>query len=220
MRRRHHPGLTWPQVREGPISVACSFCDALQRAPRLPHGDSAYCCCCGSLLYSNRPNSLAHATGFSIAALIFMVIANAFPCLTMSSGAVSNELTLWQSVRVFMDLKEPLLAVAVAFFTIFAPLTISLSLLYVTGPLRFGIVLPGAEWCARFFQRLQPWSMLEVFLLGLLVSLLKLKNLADLQFGIGLAALVGVILCSSKAVAGIDRLELWDRMEVARHGSD
>lgn len=220
MKRRHHPGLAWPQVKEGPLNVACAFCDTLQRAPRLPSGDSAYCCCCGALLYKNRPNSLAHATSFSMASLIFMVIAHSYPCITMKSGAMSTQLTLWESVRVFADMEEPLLAFAVAFFTIFSPLIISFSLLYVAAPLRYGIALPGAETCTRFFQRFQPWSMLEVFLLGLLVSLLKLKSLAELHFDIGLAALVGVVLCSSAAAAGIDRLELWDRLEVARHAKD
>jgi paraquat-inducible protein A len=61
----------------------------------------------------------------------------------------------------------------------------------------------------------EPWNMVEVFLLGVLVSLLKLAKVADVQFGIGFWAFAGVMLCMAGAVAGIDREELWDRLEVA-----
>jgi len=57
--------------------------------------------------------------------------------------------------------------------------------------------------------------MQEVFLLGLVVSLLKLAHLADLKFGFGLWALVGAVLCTTAALTAIDRRELWDRLEIA-----
>jgi len=59
--------------------------------------------------------------------------------------------------------------------------------------------------------------MLEVFLLGFLVSLLKLGHVADLHFGIGLWALVALVLCIAGTMGGIDRRELWDRLELAIH---
>ena len=171
------------------------------------------------MLYRNRPHSLAHATGFSLAALIFMGMAHAFPFLTMKSGSISTRLTLLESVNVFIKEGQYLLALGVAFFTIFAPLVLVGGLLYVAAPLRHGIALPGAFTVTRWFQLFEPWSMLEVFLLGLIVSLLKLGHLADLEFGTGLWALVGLVLCTAAAIGGIDRMELWDRLEVARHES-
>lgn len=57
--------------------------------------------------------------------------------------------------------------------------------------------------------------MLEVFLLGMIVSLMKLGHVAEVHFGIGLWALAGLVLCLAAALAGIDRRELWDRLEVA-----
>lgn len=57
--------------------------------------------------------------------------------------------------------------------------------------------------------------MIEVFLLGVLVSLLKLAKVAEVEFGLGFWAFAVLMLCMAAAVAGIDRDELWDRLEVA-----
>ncbi|MES2707907.1 MAG: paraquat-inducible protein A [Verrucomicrobiota bacterium] len=214
MMKRHHPWLSWPQVREGPIQVACHFCDTLQESPRLREGDAAYCCGCGRRLHRNRSNSLARAVSFSAAGLILMIIAHSFPFLTMKSGSLTTRLTLMEAVNAFWRDDSPLMAAALAFFTIGAPLVLLGGLLYVAAPLRFGASFPGAVTVACWFQRLEPWSMLEVFLLGLLVSLLKLGHLAHLTYGTGLWALAGVVVCTSAAMAGIDRLELWDRLEI------
>jgi len=198
------------------MQVACQFCDTLQEATRLRDGDGAYCCHCGELLYRNRPRSLAHATGYSLAALIFMGLAHSFPFLTITSGSVTNKLTIIQSASMLASQDNPVLAVAIVFFTMLAPLVLVGGLLYVAAPLRFGISFPGAITVTRWFQFMQPWSMLEVFLLGLVVSLMKLTSMAEVHFGTGLWALVGLVLCSAAAIGGIDRLELWDRLEISR----
>jgi paraquat-inducible protein A len=57
--------------------------------------------------------------------------------------------------------------------------------------------------------------MLDVFLLGFIVSLLKLGSLAEITFGTGLWALAALVVCIAGAIGGIDRRELWDRLEVA-----
>jgi paraquat-inducible protein A len=62
----------------------------------------------------------------------------------------------------------------------------------------------------------EPWNMIEVFLLGVLVSLMKLGEMADLVFGLGFWAFAALMVCMAAAVAGIDRNELWDRLEVAK----
>ncbi len=59
--------------------------------------------------------------------------------------------------------------------------------------------------------------MMEVFLLGLIVSLLKLRDMADVDYGIGLWALGALVLCMAAALGGIDRMELWDRLEIVEH---
>lgn len=214
---RHHHELSWPQIR-GPVhQVACHFCDTLQATPRLGEGEGAFCTCCGKMLFINQPHSLARATSFSSAALILMGVTHTFPMLTMSAGGEGTRLTLWEASQVLAQENRPLLAVAVIFFTMIAPVILMSGLLYVAEPLRRGHTLPGTVTMMRWFQGVEPWSMMEVFLLGLIVSLLKLRNLADVHYGVGLWALGALVLCMAAALGSVDKLELWDRIEVVHH---
>lgn len=212
--KQHHPGLAWPR-RDPNEQVACHFCDAIQPAPRIEEGDAAYCGHCGELLYQNRPRSLSRATGFATAALIFTALAHVFPFMTMQAAGARTELSLVGSSMALANDGYQLLAVLSFIFTVVAPLILTGGLLYVCAPLQYGKALPGALELTRWIQRSEPWSMLEVFLLGFIVSLLKLGHLAEIQFQIGLWALVALVLCIAGAMAGIDRRELWDRLEIA-----
>lgn len=205
---------SWPRP-PGTDQIACHCCDALQAAPQIVEGEAAYCGLCGNLLYQNRPNSLSRAAAWSFSALVLMVLVHSFPFLNMESAGIHTKLTLVESARTLVNDGEHALAVALMFFTVFAPFAIASTLLYVTVPLHHGRAFPGAMKLTRWMEFFLPWSMPEVFLLGFIVSLLKLAHLAHLSYGAGLWALCGLVICLAAALAGIDRRELWDRLEVA-----
>jgi len=212
--KQHHHGLAWPRI-DPDEKVACHFCDAVQDAPRIEEGDAAYCGHCGELLYQNRPRSLSRATGFASAAIIFTILTHSFPFLSMKAAGSQTELSLIGSSIALADDGYPFLAFLSVIFTVIAPLILTGGLLYVCAPLQYGKALPGSLTLTRWIQRSEPWSMLEVFLLGFIVSLLKLGHLAEIHFHIGLWALVALVVCIAGAMAGIDRRELWDRLEIA-----
>lgn len=198
-----------------PHPVACHFCDTLHEARAVPEGTAARCRRCGVLLYQNRPASLVRVTAFSLAALILMGIVNMFPFLTMEANGIKTELSLFRAA--FELIREGSVAIGwcVAVFTFIAPLVMAGGMLYVCAPLLRGHAAPGARHVARWIGRTEPWNMIEVFLLGVLVSLMKLGKMADLYFGAGFWAFAALMVCMAAAVAGIDRNELWDRLEVA-----
>lgn len=208
--------LPWPKPPGGPHRAVCHFCDTLHDALPLPEGTAARCCCCGALLYQNRPASLVRATAFSITGLILMVLVHSFPFLTMDAGSIRTTLNLVSATKTLVDQGSPMLGIAVALFTIVAPFSLAAGLIYVCAPLLFGRVLPGAVLVAKWLNKAEPWNMIEVFLLGVLVSLLKLSKVADVHFGMGFWAFGALMICMAAAVAGIDRNELWDRVEVAK----
>ena len=208
--------LPWPKPPGGPHRAVCHFCDTLHDALPLPEGTAARCCCCGALLYQNRPASLVRATAFSITGLILMILVHSFPFLTMDAGSIRTTLNLVSATKTLVDQGSPMLGIAVALFTIVAPFSLAAGLIYVCAPLLFGRVLPGAVHVAKWLNKAEPWNMIEVFLLGVLVSLLKLSKVADVHFGMGFWAFGALMICMAAAVAGIDRNELWDRVEVAK----
>jgi paraquat-inducible protein A len=208
--------LPWPKPPGGRRYSVCHFCDTLHLAEPLPEGRAAKCRRCGVVLYQNRPASLVRVTAFSISALIIMVVVNVFPFLTMDAAGIRTTLNLTSAAGALISEGSLLLGIALALFTMVIPVVLASGLIYVCAPLMVGRLAPGAFQVAKWLGRLEQWNMIEVFLLGVLVSLLKLDKLADVHFGLGFWAFVGVMLCMAAAIAGIDRDELWDRMEVAK----
>jgi paraquat-inducible protein A len=207
--------LTWPRPKGGSRYSACHFCDTLHEAAPIAEGTAARCVRCGIVLYQNRPASLVRATAFSLAVLLLMVLVHVFPFLTMDAASMRRNLTLVGAATALIEEDAPILGVSIILFTVITPLALAGGMIYVCGPLLIGRAGPGAFGVAKWMYRCDPWNMVEVFLLGVLVSLMKLAKVADVHFGIGFWAFAGVMLCMAAAVAGIDREELWDRLEVA-----
>jgi len=207
--------LPWPKPRGGPHHAACHFCDTLHEAVVVPEGVAARCVCCGARLYQNRPASLTRATAFSLTAIVLMVMVHVFPFLTMDAAGIRTSLSLTRAAGSLIEQGSPILGIGIALFTIIAPSVMAMGLIYVCGPLLFGRAAPGAVTVARWLSRTEPWNMIEVFLLGVLVSLLKLTKVAEMHFGLGFWAFAVLMLSMAAAVASIDRDELWDRLEVA-----
>lgn len=194
----------------------CHFCDTLHVAGPIPEGTRARCVCCGATLYQNRAASLARTTSFSLTALLLMVLVHSAPFITMDAGGMRTTLTLPAAAGALIDEGMQILGWGVALFTIVTPLVLAGGLVYVCGPLMFGRMAPGAFFVTKWMSRTEPWNMIEVFLLGVLVSLLKLGKVAELHFGLGFWAFAVLMFCMAAAVAAIDKQELWDRLEVAR----
>lgn len=206
--------LTWPKPGSHGKS-ACHFCDTLHDAIALKEGSAARCTRCDAVIYQNRPASLVRASAFSLTALILMVLTHLFPFLTMDVASLSRDLTLMGAANALIEADAPILGTSIILFTIVAPIILAGGILYVCSPLMFGKSPPIARHIAKWIYRTEPWNMVEVFILGVLVSLLKLAKVSEVQFDFGFWAFFGVMLCTAAAIAGIDRGELWDRLEVA-----
>ncbi|MEY3394857.1 MAG: hypothetical protein RL346_1093 [Verrucomicrobiota bacterium] len=144
-----------------------------------------------------------------------MVVVHSAPFITMDAASLRTTLTLPGAAHALISEGMHVVGWGVAIFTILAPLVLAGGLAYVCAPLLFGRMAPGAKFVTRWISFTEPWNMIEVFLLGVLVSLLKLGKVAELHFGYGFWAFFVLMFCMAAAVAAIDKRELWDRLEVA-----
>jgi len=214
--RTLNAAMSWPKPQVHRGQSVCHFCDTLHEGCHLNEGMAARCARCGALLYENQAGSLVRASAFSLTALLLMVLVHIFPFLTMDAATLRRELTLFGAAGALMKDGYQLLGTSIILFTFVAPLMLAGGMLYVCLPLMSGRAAPGAVFVAKLMYRIEPWNMVEVFLLGVLVSLMKLAKVADVHFDLGFWAFTGVMLCTAAAVSGIHRDELWDRLEVAR----
>lgn len=195
--------------------IACPDCDALFEAPEVEEGERVLCPQCHALLFHYRHNSLHRAAALTVAAAFLFLVANFFPFMTLQAGFRESQMLLSQSVSGLEDQGSPYLGFAVGLFTLVAPTLIIGGLIYLLFGLLMDRRLPGAVPLCRWIYRARRWNMVEVFLLGALVSLLKLGKLATLTLGISFWAFVGLIICLTAALTSIDYRELWTRLENA-----
>jgi paraquat-inducible protein A len=184
--------------------------------PNLAEGEKAICPRCVCVLFTRGRNSVHRAAAFAMAAAVLFVVANSFPFLTMRAGFRESQMLLWQSATGLGAGGYPALAVAVGVFIVGAPVLLIVGLLYVNLPLLWNRRLPGAITLCRWLLHARRWNMMEVYLISVLVSLLKLGKLATLMVGTSFWALFALIICLTAALASIHPRELWERMEEAR----
>lgn len=191
-----------------PLCV-CEHCEAVYRRRRLARGERARCLRCGAELYRNPRYDLDQMLALTLAALVVFVIANAYPIVRVEVQGISAESTLWGTIVAVWDSGVGAVAALAAATVFFFPLVQIVLLLHVLPPLRRGLVPRYFRDAMHALRLAQPWSMVEVFLLGTLVSVVKLAGLAQVIPGVGLWAF-GVLTMLLTMLSSFDLQELWD----------
>jgi paraquat-inducible protein A len=194
--------------------TACHDCDRLHRLPTLPEGTSAWCTRCGALLRRRRRKSIERTLALTLAASVLWVVANVFPFLSFEMQGRVTQTTLASGVFDLWDQGVEGIALLVGFTAVAAPLAQLALLLYVLLPIHFGRVPWQMRRMFRLLRRIQPWSMMEVFLVGILVAVVKLVDLAEVVPGLALWAFGGLIVVLAGALSTLDPEAVWERLEV------
>ncbi|MEM1450116.1 MAG: paraquat-inducible protein A [Planctomycetota bacterium] len=194
--------------------VACHDCDLLLTEPDLEPGRTAVCPRCGATLVRRRENAVERTLALTIAGLVLFAVANLFPFLTMEVGSQATHSTLATGSFELIEGGQTSVGLLVLLTTVIAPMAQLVLLLYVLGPLHRGRVPRAIVPAFRWVQRAKNWSMMEVFLLGILVSLVKLMDMASIVPGVALWAFVLLIPVLAAASSSLDPHEIWEHVEV------
>ena len=192
--------------------MRCHDCDLLQRLGPVPPDGSAKCPRCAATLFAYKPHGFERAFVLYLAALLLLLIANAFPFLTLKvQGQVQSSHLISGAVDLYRQGMWEI-AVAVVLFVVVFPLLKIVIGLVVVGPLTFGRTIPGAHAVYRMFDALLGGG---IFLLGVLVAYTKLIDLATVELGPSLIAFVGLILAMIAADSAVDPHDVWERLHRA-----
>ncbi|HEY7038164.1 MAG TPA: paraquat-inducible protein A [Methylomirabilota bacterium] len=191
--------------------VGCRMCGLIQRQGTLAPGMLAECARCGARLSEHKPNSLSRTAAFTLAALAFYVPANIFPILRMDLYGVHSENTVWEGCRTLFQRGEILVAIVVFLASLVIPFLKLLGLFFLVVTARLGSRRrrPLRTWIYRAIDLVGPWAMLDVFLLAILVSLVKLGELATVLPGPGLFAFSAVVVLTILASSSFDPNLIW-----------
>jgi len=196
-------------------TVACPDCDLLQTLSPLPPGAKAHCTRCGHVLAKRPSGPQDLPLALAVAAAILYIVANTVPLMDLSVVGRTSSTTIVGAAWEMWQLGEEITGALVAFCVIVAP----------GGYILFMITLlvasrrtPAPRWVGemlRWASHFQTWSMLEVMTLGILVSLVKIAQLASVEPGVGLYAVGLLVLLLPAIMVTFDAHDLWRRVEWA-----
>jgi paraquat-inducible protein A len=194
-------------------SVACPDCDLLQHIPPLGPGRKAACARCGRTLVKQPTGSRDLPLALTIATAIALIIAFTLPLMELHVVGRFASTTIPGAAYEMWLQGQLVVSVLVLFCAVLAPGGYVLFMLILLLAARRTPVPHWAAEMLRWVSHIQVWSMLEVVMLGVLVALTKIAQLASVDPGIGMYAFGATILLIPAIMSSFDKRELWQRVE-------
>jgi paraquat-inducible protein A len=195
--------------------VACPDCDLIHRILPVPDGASGRCRRCQALLFHAKKNSIERTLALAVAGVVLFAVANFFPFLSFDMQGRVTETTLASGVRELYAQGMLFLSGLVLLTAILAPGIQLALLLYVLLPLHFDRRPWQLPIAFRLLRHIQPWSMMEVFLIGILVALVKLGDMAEIVPGLAIYSFAVLIVVLAGALASLDPRAVWRQVPVS-----
>ncbi len=192
--------------------IACRECDALHQKIPLAKNNRARCLRCGAVLYQYFSGNLDYLLMITITSAVLFLTANSLPIVELNVKGLTNQATLIGGIAHLWSSHRHLVAVLVSGVVMVAPLLECLAFIYLLVPLRFGHRVPGFHSILRIIQLIRPWGMLEVFMLGLVVTLVKLSGFARIIPGPALFAF-SLLTFLLALLSAFDPRHLWSMVD-------
>lgn len=193
--------------------IACHECDLIHQLGEVPPGGAARCSRCGSSLYRPKRDSINRTLALTVAGIILYIIANTHPFLGFKIGAQVRETALATGIYTLFQQGMGPLAALVLLTVVLVPAIHLLSMLYILVPLQSNRVPRYLSHVFRMIIFLKPWGMMEVFLLGILVSVVKLVKMATIIPGVALFAFLALIFVLAAMSVTLDDHLVWHRLD-------
>lgn len=190
--------------------VSCPTCAQLQVVDRLPVGTVAKCARCGFTLYRRKPNSRARTAALAAAAFILYFPANIFPIVTTYYWGLHQKTTIFDGIHGLFQRGSYFVGGLVFTTSILTPIIKILGLLLLAVTLKWDRWKNIRTWTYRIIRIVDPWNMLEVTLLAILVSIAELGKIATVHPGAGVFSFAAVVVLTIAATLTFDPRLIWD----------
>lgn len=190
--------------------IVCPSCDEVWQRPSLEEGERARCRNCHSVILHYKVKSAERTIALMLAALVLFVTSVSFPFMRMERSGLSNEISILDSITILWDNDMYGVAVICAAFILIFPVGRILLLLFV-GTSIYSRKSTGLGHALSFraAQFLEPWTMAEIFMIGVIVSLIKVGKLADISLGPAFWAMTCLMIVMTLGSTSVCRDTIW-----------
>ena len=196
------------------------MCDLLVEVPQLKEGTKAECPRCGHTLCASPKDGMIRPLAISIAALVLLLLSNLFPFMTISAGGQEQMMTLFHGSLALHSGGDSVIAFIILACAVFIPAGVLIMIVWLVIELLIPERPPKAfPFLAKLVFKLIPWSMADVFLVGVLISLIKISSLAAVDMGPSFWIFVGFTILFTWALSSLDRILIWNTWERKSHAT-
>ena len=195
------------------MQTACPSCDLVIEIPHLSAKQVAICPHCNTKLSASQANQDSMVVALSLSAIVMLLSSMFYPFLSFTSSGITQTITLPDAARILFNYDNEFLGLFIDTSIIGLPLL----LLVLIIPLHLGLLkaLPY-QWGKRLLKitfALEPWIMSEIFLIGVMVSMVKIMSMADIEFGVSFWAYSAFVICYVAATAKLNKHTLWQQLK-------
>jgi paraquat-inducible protein A len=187
---------------------------------RLPHAGAhgTLCARCDAPLHARKPRSLERTTALLIAAVICYLPANLLPIMTVTSLGKAESDTIMSGVIYFVSSGDWPLAIVIFTASIFVPVAkiLILGFLLVSVHRRSRWRPVERTRLYRLTEAVGRWSMVDIYVVTILVALVRLGNLATIEAGLGAVFFGSVVVLTMLAAESFDPRLIWDRCDARK----
>ena len=193
--------------------LACPDCDILLRRKHIYPGSKACCPRCGYTLHIPINNSVEKTLVCALTGLLLFIPALFLPIMTLDTMGMEQAGSIFDAIIKIHQNGYRLVAIMVAFTSAIFPLIkllLTFTIAFFLKIKRYPYFLPR---CMRYYKHFNEWGMLEVFMVGILVAIIKLHHMAHIHYDFGLVCFIALLIMALYASVTMDEHEFWDRIE-------
>jgi paraquat-inducible protein A len=193
--------------------VACQTCGLVQEVGAVPENSVVKCARCDFQIFHRHVNSRMRTLTCSLAALILYFPSNFYPVVTAEYQGQHSETTIYQGIVSLFTHKQYFIASLVFCTSILTPVLKIIGLIFITLTLDWPAWKKTRTWIYKIIRVIDPWNMLEVFLLAICVSMVEMGEVATVHPGRGVFSFAAAVVLTLLATLSFDPRLIWDSPE-------
>ena len=193
--------------------IICEHCDLLMHIPPLEVGLRARCPRCAKVLSARHKDAFNRLLAFSLSAIIFLLAAHGFTFLSLKVQGQEHAIYLFECIELLASQGEGALAIGTFLVIVLIPALFLVGILYSLIAIRQRWISNINLSLIRLILVTNPWAMGEIFIIGVLVSLIKIVSLADVGLGLSFWAYVMFSVFMTATLLHLDKVQIWNWVE-------
>lgn len=195
---------------------ACHECDLLVTGLSVEEGQKAVCPRCGAVLFENKPDTINRTLALTIAGLFLFWPANLLPILSLNIMGSESYNTMVGAASALASNGQYLVALLVLFCSVLAPFLSLCLLLVILVQTKLKRDFVPLHPLFRFYNHLDSWAMLEIYMIALLVAIIKLLDMAEVDVNLGMFCFIGLLVTYLGAKVTLENSVVWEMIELRK----